>query len=115
MWQSIKMPVMSQLLTESPPITYQTSSVLPFSQAHFYSVVSDVDSYSQFIPYMVSSNIFKRTSESQFEANTEIGFQQVSFEYTSQVTCKPMSEVKSISKSDSYIFKELYSLWVIEQ
>ena len=96
----------------SEPIVYETKMTLPYSQAHFYNVVSDVEQYSQFVPYMTKSSVFNRKA-GQFSATTHIGYSSVEFEYESKVTYKEPSMVLSQSTSDSKVFSELYSLWRI--
>ena len=89
--------------------------MLPFSQVAFYRVVSDVSEYQQFVPYMAKSYILPETvKDGKFEAITQIGFDQLKFEYKSKVSYTEPSRVLSVSSTESKIFEELHSLWQIE-
>ena len=59
-------------------------------------MVANVSDYYNFVPYMTKSEVFEEThkistkkgkKKGKFEAETEIGFNAVSFAYVSKVTC----------------------------
>ena len=81
---------------ESEPIKFGFSTKrLPFNPHLFFRVVQDVDAYPLFISHMPHCKADLSTQYSRhengvvsggFEAPTRIGFNAVSFEYTSRVS-----------------------------
>lgn len=61
--------------------------VLNHSPDHFYSVVSDVEKYSSFLPYCSSSVITRRTDQGVPElARLQIGWKHLNESYDSKLT-----------------------------
>jgi len=65
---------------------------MPFSALRFFSVVKDVDSYSEFLTWIISSTVLQNTAkeiktgkqiQGNFDAETKIGFNLLSFTYLS--------------------------------
>ena len=70
--------------------------------------MKDVDSYQKFIPYMSESVVDRstlqydaKTKSGSFNADTTIGFNQISLSYTSEVSFKDCEEVISRSEPSS--------------
>lgn len=85
--------------------TLTASRILPYDAATLYSIIADVSSYHQFLPFCQSSNITKYSSpdsdgkEWPEEAELVIGFQDVMREsFYSRVYCAPKEYiVESVS------------------
>jgi ribosome-associated toxin RatA of RatAB toxin-antitoxin module len=98
------------------PLRYHEEKPLPFSQRQLYSLIADIDSYSEFVPYCTSSSVRsarslpdgarlslrdrswlvggKEGEEYQLEGELKVGFQGLDQAYTSKVTCKKWESVK---------------------
>ena len=75
-----------------------------------YSVVADVGSYSQFLPFCKMSRIVKRHGAAEFEAELSLGFLAFSDEYVSRVRLMPPSAIVA-SASHTPLFEQLITSW----
>ena len=95
-----KRTFLSNPLSPSPQ-TLTASRTLPYPAKAIYAVISDVASYSQFIPYCRSSTVTKSSEPTEFdgqkypeEAKLVVGFSNdVSESFWSRVYCSPQSLV----------------------
>lgn len=127
-------------MAKPAPIKFQLKRKrLPFNPHLFFRVVQDVDSYPQFVANMPScyaepaskqETVGERTVKGKFDAPTQIGFNAISFEYTSRVSyvhpilpvnLHPSSEKLaslrwrvSTETDSSRIFNSLKSTWRIQ-
>jgi len=89
----------------SGPQTLTAHRTLPYPRQIIYSIISDVDSYSTFLPYCRSSVVTKHSNSATAdgksypeEAQLVIGFNDdVSETFTSRVYCVPESVVEAVS------------------
>lgn len=96
---------LSNPLTNTPVQTISASRILRYPSQAVYSVISDVGSYSQFIPYCQTSTVTKNSSPAATdgktypeEAKLTIGFNDsVSEEFWSRVYCVPYHTVEAVS------------------
>jgi ribosome-associated toxin RatA of RatAB toxin-antitoxin module len=86
---------------------------LPFSPHELYSVVADVDSYSEFVPWCTSSNVVKRIGQDHLVAELGVGFQVLSEKYTSLITLEPHRSIKA-DVPNSSLFNYLINDWTFE-
>jgi ribosome-associated toxin RatA of RatAB toxin-antitoxin module len=86
---------------------------LPFAPHELYSVVADVDSYSEFVPWCTSSNLVKRIDQDHLVAELGVGFQVLSEKYTSLVTLDPHRSIKA-DVPNSSLFNYLINDWTFE-
>jgi coenzyme Q-binding protein COQ10 len=75
--------------------------------AHLFKVVSDVPSYSEFVPYTLESRVVSRTA-SGFSAELCVGFMGLKERYTSVVTLRPPEQI--IVGCASFMFSTICSL-----
>lgn len=79
---------------------FHETVILPYSRAELFKVVSDVDSYSEFVPFCVASRVLgptkspdPRTKKDQatsvVDAELAIGFASVRESYISEVSMRP--------------------------
>jgi len=78
-----------------------------------YHIVKDVDQYSSFLPYCTASRVTKRISDSEMEADLEIGFRIFTERYTSRVTLDEPNRVTATCIRSS-IFNHMVSTWSFE-
>ena len=73
--------------TSLPPITQQIRRRLPFPPSAFFSLVLDVPSYQQFLPYCLQSTLLASSPATHsFTAQLSLGFSAFQEQYTSLVT-----------------------------
>lgn len=87
--------------------------VLPFTPRELYDVVSNVEEYSQFVPWCTRSIVRHRISENHVAAELAVGFQMLSERYTSLVTFEPYKAVRA-DVPNSSLFDYLINDWVFE-
>jgi coenzyme Q-binding protein COQ10 len=71
-------------------VTTDTESrILPYTADLMYAVVSDVEKYPEFLPWVQATRIIWRQSDSVFDCEMAVGFSGFSERYTSRVTLDP--------------------------
>ncbi|CAN3353897.1 coenzyme Q-binding protein Coq10p, mitochondrial [Diutina catenulata] len=76
-----------------------------------YSVVSGVDRYNQFIPFVEESFVSKRDQEGvPTEGGLRIGWQDFKEEFVCQLRCQPGEQVIAESLTAA-LFDQLYTEW----
>lgn len=85
---------------------------MPFSPAELFSVVADVDSYQEFVPWCRQSYVTRKLGGGKYEADLVVGFQMFQERYTSVVTAEEPSLVHS-EAADSQLFHHLVTRWEI--
>lgn len=90
----------------STPQTLTATRILPYASHPIYSIVSDVQSYSHFLPYCQSSSVTQWSAPDPMynrrwpsEASLVIGFSNLTEHFTSRVFCVPGRIVESIGGS----------------
>lgn len=79
------------------PQTLTASRIISYPAKAIYSVISDVESYAQFIPYCRSSTVTKKSEPTEYdgksypeEAKLVVGFSNdISEEFWSRIYCSP--------------------------
>lgn len=94
---------LNPLVSSSEPQTLTASRTLPYPSHPIYSIVSDVSSYSTFLPYCQSSSVTQWSSPDPIfarhwpsEASLVIGWGSLTESFTSRVFCVPGRIVESI-------------------
>lgn len=90
----------------NPPVPSASPLSIRYSPSHLYSIVSDVDSYSKFLPYCLESVVLgPNSAESQsqgevksVQAKLTVGFGAFKESYVSKVEMKETEWVKVSSK-----------------
>ncbi|KAF2876497.1 dehydrase and lipid transport-domain-containing protein [Massariosphaeria phaeospora] len=90
-------------LGASTPQTLSAHRTLPYPSAAIYTIISDVSSYSTFLPYCQSSSVTRWSApDSTYqrrwpsEANLVVGYGNVSESFTSRVFCVPGRILESV-------------------
>lgn len=95
--------------------------ILPYTPKELYDIVSDVDSYHQFLPYCLGSRVIGPSDSSRAKENRQhassivdaeltIGFSAFRESYVSEVSMRPNEWVLAHAKP-SPLFHELHTAW----
>jgi coenzyme Q-binding protein COQ10 len=100
------LPFLSDLTSTPTPKTLRTSKTLPYPSELLYKIISDIDSYSSFLPFCTSSRVHAWTvpkppvGRCPALATLTVGWGPFTAEsYTSRVYCVPGSVVEAVSGS----------------
>lgn len=95
--------------SQIPTRTHKEHRVLPFHPRHFFQVVSDVNSYSNFLPYCQKSKILRYSEcSTMFDAVLQIGFLSIKEEYISRVRTIIKRSEDSNNENDNNSKEEHY-------
>jgi coenzyme Q-binding protein COQ10 len=100
----------------------KASCTLPYLPAPLYTLISDVDSYSSFVPYCSKSRVTQWSQPDldgtrwPTRADLHVGWGGFDEKFTSRLTCVPGQSVEAISggigEADaSEVFKSLVTIW----
>jgi coenzyme Q-binding protein COQ10 len=84
---------------------------------HLLRIITDVDQYSQFLPFCSHSKILSSSSRSSnsFQATLTVGFSPLFQEtYVSQVNVDPQRFLVSAKSIESKLFDSLSSIWKLQ-
>jgi coenzyme Q-binding protein COQ10 len=92
--------------------THAERKYCPYSAEQMYSLVADVETYPDFLPWCVATRVREHNGNHML-ADMVIGFKMIREKYTSEVTLDPNREVKIVYKNGP--FKYLNSHWGFEE
>ncbi|KAF8449875.1 dehydrase and lipid transport-domain-containing protein [Kalaharituber pfeilii] len=97
-----------------PPQRISATRTFPYPYTSLYRLISDISSYSTFLPYCLSSTVISRhpTNQSPVLADLRVGFSLFDETFRSKVTCNPPRSVEADS-SGSELFEVLKTRWEI--
>ncbi|KAF9483927.1 hypothetical protein BDN70DRAFT_873040 [Pholiota conissans] len=101
----------------SRPQTFSEERLFPYKEKELYSIVADVASYPQFIPYCTGSRIdsgaLTKAMQEKIVVDAEltVGFMSFTESYVSTVTCIPFQSVQAVASSTTPLFKALSTTW----
>ncbi|KAI5811524.1 polyketide cyclase/dehydrase and lipid transporter [Peziza echinospora] len=109
-------------LPGSPSSTTSTQTIsatrhLPYPRSALYTLISDIDSYTHFLPYCLSSTVLTRDPATSLptSADLRIGFAAFDETFRSKVTCVAPVSVEA-DASGSALFEKLKTRWeVVEE
>lgn len=93
-------------LPSSEPQVLTASRTLPYPSSQLYEVISDVDSYSSFVPYCAQSRVTRWTApdengrRSPTQADLRVGWGGFEETFTSRLHCVPGKSVEAVSGAD---------------
>lgn len=98
---------------KAKPVSYVEKRVLRTSPLHLLNIISDVDSYSQFLPQCTHSRILRRSNcGSMFDATLTVGLPPLlSEEYVSRVKVDKEAMTVEARSIRSNLFDSLKSRW----
>ncbi|KAJ4481493.1 dehydrase and lipid transport-domain-containing protein [Lentinula edodes] len=99
--------------------TFRESKVFPYKNEELFGVVSNVSTYSRFVPFCTGSRILNASTRNEMEpftmdAELTVGFLSFNESYISKVTCVPYSSVEAVASSSTPLFKTLSTIWRFE-
>lgn len=68
--------------------THAEKRILPYRAEQIFDLVTDVEKYPEFLPWVLSAKIIKRESD-RFTADLEIGYKIIRASYRSEVVLTP--------------------------
>ncbi|KHJ36316.1 putative cyclase dehydrase family protein [Erysiphe necator] len=83
--------------------SYSAKRILPYESTRLYELISDIDSYSSFVPFCKHSKVTKQYSPDNdgirwpAEADLTIGWMTLEESFTSRIYCEPGSVVEALS------------------
>jgi ribosome-associated toxin RatA of RatAB toxin-antitoxin module len=98
---------------KASPVSYVEKRVLRTSPMHLLNIISDVDSYSQFLPQCTHSQILRRSNcGTMFDATLTVGLPPLlSEEYVSRVKVDTEAMTVEARSIRSSLFDSLKSRW----
>lgn len=87
--------------------------MLGYSKQQVFEVVSQVQNYSEFVPWCVRSTVLKQ-EERYMEAELEVGFQLFVERYLSRIRLDPPHSIYT-STDESTLFSYLNGIWKLEE
>ena len=91
----------------------QEKKIVPYSKEQMFDLVSDIDSYKEFLPWCNSSKVIKRETRENTSiiiADLEIGYDQFVYTYRSKVNLYADKSRITVSNLDGP-FKYLDNKW----
>ena len=76
-----------------------------------YAVVSDVEKYPQFLPWVTGLKIIRRISDTVFDSEMRVGFAGLSERFISRVTLNPLVHSIDVVKTEGGPFRQLENHW----
>ncbi|TVY27835.1 Coenzyme Q-binding protein coq10, mitochondrial [Lachnellula hyalina] len=102
---SLRQPSASQSFLTLPGTEAQTltaTRILPYNSKSLYTLIADIDSYSSFLPYCLSSRVTKWSAPDKdgkrwpSEADLKVGWGGYEETFTSRLFCVPGSIVEAL-------------------
>ncbi len=90
---------------------HHESRVLPYPADLMYAIVSDVEKYPEFLPWVTGLKITRRVSDTAFEAEMRVGFAGINERFTSLVTLDPAAHSIDVVKVAGGPFRTLENHW----
>jgi len=120
-----KLPDLSSFSAPSLPgtaklQTYHERMILPYTRRQLYAVVSDMASYSSYVPFCTHSRVLgpptptptpTTPNAQQMEVELTVAFLTFTERYTSLVTCVPCESVRAVASSSTPLFDTLETTW----
>lgn len=93
--------------------THSEKRIVPYSPAQMYSLVADVSSYPDFLPWVNSSRLYNQT-ENGFEADLSIGTSFMNHAYSSKVALQPEKHRIDVTHTKGP-FHHLNNHWIFHE
>ena len=93
--------------------SFHNTKILPYTNKQLYSIIINVESYPQFLPWCKESEITNKIDGNNFDAILTIGYKGLDENSTSRVKGKHLKQIESSAISGP--FKYLNSIWVFKK
>jgi len=90
--------------------SHSETRLLPYAADLMYAIVSDVEKYPQFLPWVMGLRIVSRISDTAFDAEMRVGFSGISQSYVSRVTLDPDARTVDVVQNEGP-FRVLENHW----
>jgi coenzyme Q-binding protein COQ10 len=90
---------------------HHESRILPYPADLMYSVVSDVEKYPRFLPWVTGLRVVRRISDRVIDCEMRVGFAGIHERYTSRVTLDPEAHTIDVVQADGGPFRQLENHW----
>lgn len=90
-------------------ISHRETRIVPYPAALMYAVVSDVEKYPQFLPWVVALRVLSR-DENRMTAEMAVGYGALRERYTSDVRLDPVERRIDVVQTQGP-FKQLENHW----
>ena len=90
-------------------ISHRETRIVPYPAALMYAVVSDVEKYPQFLPWVVALRVLSR-GENRMTAEMAVGYGALRERYTSDVRLDPVERRIDVVQTQGP-FKQLENHW----
>ena len=94
-------------------LSFQNTKILPYTNRQLYSIIINVESYPEFLPWCKESEITNKIDDNNFDAMLTIGYNVLDENYTSRVKGAYQKQIES--KAISGPFKYLDSNWIFNE
>lgn len=91
--------------------SHSETRILPYSADLMYAIVSDVEKYPQFLPWVTGLKVTRRVSDTMFEAEMRVGFAGINERFTSRVAIDPEAHTVDVVKVSGGPFRVLETHW----
>ncbi len=91
--------------------SHSESRILPYPADLMYSIVSDVEKYPEFLPWVTGLRITHRISDRVIDCEMRVGFAGISERYTSRVTLDPEARSIDVVQVGGGPFRRLENHW----
>lgn len=91
--------------------SHSETRILPYSADLMYAIVSDVEKYPEFLPWVTGLTITRKISDHIFESEMRVGFSGLDERYTSRVTLDPETHSIDVVKVAGGPFRTLENHW----
>ncbi|GAA0536252.1 coenzyme Q-binding protein COQ10 [Rhizomicrobium palustre] len=90
---------------------HRESRILPYTADLMFQIVSDVEKYPEFLPWVTGLKIVRRVSDTVFDAEMRVGFAGLNERYISRVTLDPVAHTVDVVKTEGGPFRQLENRW----
>lgn len=91
--------------------SHAETRVLPYTADLMYAIVSDVETYPQFLPWVTGLRIVRRISDRVFDSEMRVGFAGLNEHYTSRVSLDPDAHTVDVVQVGGGPFRMLETHW----
>ncbi|KAG4300956.1 hypothetical protein PCANB_002703 [Pneumocystis canis] len=101
--------------TSNKSQTFSTYSILPYEKSHVFSIISDINSYSTFLPYCLASKVTTHNKNGLPQtADLRIGWKKYDVIFSSRIDYISHDYIIA-NASNHYLFQKLQTTWFLKE
>ena len=93
--------------------SFENTKTLPYTDKELYSIIIEVDSYPEFLPWCKEAQIINKIDDNNFDAILTVGYKALNENYTSRVKGTYLKKIESQAIAGP--FKYLDSNWLFKK